>query len=277
MGYVDDSWKVPLREKAEIFERNVLYRHWINGLYPSTVDFPPGYEGPLDPTTEGRADVAHSINWTSYYLGGQCYRYLFTKDEKVKEHCNKIFRAICRCMEVTGVKGLLARGYVFGHGPSYEEREGSPKSNYWRQGAPPYENLNARPIAIAAGHRVRYLFVAAKEGFFKTTAAGTSEGIYRSLDYGEKWIGDGGRSWRRSNEGLEIPLAYRAHAPIGSDEIYCSTPAGLFVSSDKGLSWESANLVLIFHQNMQRGIGGADLLDAYWRARRTRRRPKAGT
>ncbi|HID56404.1 TPA: hypothetical protein EYP37_07730 [Candidatus Poribacteria bacterium] len=141
---VDDSWRMPLRAKAEMFERNILRRHWINGLYPSTVDLPPGYTGPLDPTTQGKANVAHSINWTSYYLGGQCYRYLFTKDENVREHCNKVFRAIYRCLQVTGVNGLLSRGYVLGHGPSYEEREGSEKSKYWRQGAPPYEDLRWR-------------------------------------------------------------------------------------------------------------------------------------
>lgn len=139
----DDNWKVPLEKKAEIFEQNVLERHWIDGLYPSSVEIPSN-GSPVDQTTTGNSNVAHSINWTSYYLGGQCYRYLFTKDKAVLKHCNKVFRAILRCLQVTGVRGLLSRGYVFGHGPSYEERGGSSKSNYWRQGAPPFEDLRWR-------------------------------------------------------------------------------------------------------------------------------------
>jgi len=130
----DESWKLPLDKKAEIFEKNVLERHWIDGLYPSSVDVP--LDGsPVDQTTQGSSNIAHSINWTSYYLGGQCYRYLFTKDEAVREHCNQIFEALYRCQLVTGVRGLQARGYAIGHGDSYEERGGSEHSNDWHQGA----------------------------------------------------------------------------------------------------------------------------------------------
>jgi len=43
----DDSWKAPLAKKAEIFEKNVLERHWSDGLYPSSVEIPPD-GGPVD-------------------------------------------------------------------------------------------------------------------------------------------------------------------------------------------------------------------------------------
>jgi len=139
----DESWKLPLDKKAEIFEKNVLERHWIDGLYPSSVDVP--LDGsPVDQTTQGSSNIAHSINWTSYYLGGQCYRYLFTKDEAVREHCNQIFEALYRCQLVTGVRGLQARGYAIGHGDSYEERGGSEHSNDWHQGAGKYSNYRWR-------------------------------------------------------------------------------------------------------------------------------------
>ncbi len=132
-----------LDKKAEIFESNVLERHWIDGLYPSSVEVPLG-GSPIDQTTQGSSNIAHSINWTSYYLGGQCYRYLFTKDEEVREHCNKIFEALYRCQLVTGVRGLQARGYAIGHGESYEEREGSRHSNDWYQGAGEYSDYRWR-------------------------------------------------------------------------------------------------------------------------------------
>lgn len=139
----NESWKLPLEKKAEIFEQNVLERHWIDGLYPSSVEVP--LDGsPVDQTTQGSSNIAHSINWTSYYLGGQCHRYLFTKDEKVRDHCNQIFEALYRCQLVTGIRGMQARGYAKGHGESYEEREGAGTSNEWHQGAGEYSNYRWR-------------------------------------------------------------------------------------------------------------------------------------
>jgi hypothetical protein len=139
----DISWKTTLEKKTEIFENNVLERHWIDGLYPSSVEVP--LDGsPVDQTTQGSSNIAHSINWTSYYLGGQCYRYLFTKDEKVRDHCNQIFEALYRCQLVTGVRGLQARGYAIGHGDSYEERENAENSNDWYQGSGEYSNYRWR-------------------------------------------------------------------------------------------------------------------------------------
>lgn len=129
----DDSWRSSLADKARAFEKNVLERHWIDGLYPSMVEVAP--DGSVDFTTAGHANVAHSVNWTAYYLGGECYRWLYTQDPAVREHCNQIFEAIYRCQLVTGIRGMQARGYVFGHGPSYEERGGGDHSNDWYQGA----------------------------------------------------------------------------------------------------------------------------------------------
>lgn len=139
----DDNWKVSLEKKAEIFEENVLERHWIDGLYPSSVEVP--LDGsPVDQTTQGSSNIAHSVCWTAYYLGGQCYRYLFTKDEKVREHCNQVFESIYRCQLVTGKRGMQSRGYAIGHGESYEERENSSHANDWHQGAGEYSDYRWR-------------------------------------------------------------------------------------------------------------------------------------
>jgi len=140
-----DVWKVPLDEKAKLFEENIRANHWIDGLYPSMVELP------FDPTTQGNANIAHSVCWTANYLAGESYRYQFVKKtgskkeaEAVRKHAEAIFDAVHRCQKVTGVRGLQARGYVFGHGDSYEEREGARSSNAWRQGAGEYGDLRWR-------------------------------------------------------------------------------------------------------------------------------------
>jgi photosystem II stability/assembly factor-like uncharacterized protein len=136
-------WRVPLQEKAMFFERNLLKNHWIRGLYPSIVEIPLD-GGPVDQSTTGYSNVAHSVCWTANYLAGQAYRFAFTGDEKVRKHAGKVLGAMIRCLEITGVPGLQARGYVLGHGESYEEREGSGKSNHWHQGAGKHSNLRWR-------------------------------------------------------------------------------------------------------------------------------------
>jgi len=139
----EDLWRVPLHEKASSFEKNVLDNHWINGLYPSMVEIP--LDGsPVDQTTQGYSNVAHSVCWTANYLAGQAYRYRFTGKESVRRHAGRVLKAMVRCMKITGVRGLQARGYALGHGESYEEREGSGKSNHWHQGKGRYSNLRWR-------------------------------------------------------------------------------------------------------------------------------------
>ncbi len=139
----EDIWRIPLHEKAEIFEANILKNHWIDGLYPSIVEVPVE-GGSVDQSTGGYSNVAHSICWTANYLAGQAYRYRFTRKREVRRHAGRVLDAMVRCMQVTGVKGLQARGYVLGHGESYEEREGSSKSNAWHQGVGRFPNLRWR-------------------------------------------------------------------------------------------------------------------------------------
>ena len=142
MGSNDDIWMVPLDKKAEIFEKNILNNHWIGGLYPSSVEVP--YDGGVDQSTMGYSNIAHSVCWTANYLAGQAYRYAFTPDGKVRKHAGDVLEAMIRCIRITDVRGLQARGYVYGHGESYEEREGSSKGNAWHQGTGKYSNLRWR-------------------------------------------------------------------------------------------------------------------------------------
>jgi len=128
----DGSWRRPLEEKVEFFERDLLEKHWIEGIYTPMVRIE--RDGTVDYSTQGYCDVAHSCCWTSNYLAGQAYRYLVTKDEAVREHCWEILRALRRLQRLTGVPGLICRGYLLGHGPVWAERQGSDSSEVWRQG-----------------------------------------------------------------------------------------------------------------------------------------------
>ncbi|HEX29379.1 TPA: hypothetical protein ENG04_04790 [Candidatus Poribacteria bacterium] len=74
-------------------------------------------------------------------------------------------------------------------------------------------------------------------------------------------------SWRMPTTQGKANVAHSINSPLGTKRIFCSTPAGLFVSEDRGENWHNADLVLIFEGNMQREIGNADFLDAYWRGR----------
>jgi hypothetical protein len=137
------GWNVPLGQKAERFEQDVLRKHWLNGLYIAQIESPP--EGqPADHTTAGGSDVAHSINWTCYYLSGEIHRYLLTQDPTVREHCRRIFQGLLSLTQISGIRGFIARGYVKGRGDTYEERRDPHNARLWHQGVPPYEEYRWR-------------------------------------------------------------------------------------------------------------------------------------
>ncbi|MDX9971950.1 MAG: hypothetical protein RBU21_03060 [FCB group bacterium] len=147
----NDTWKQPLAEKAIILEQGNVERHNILGLYPSQVEVP--LDGrPVDNTSLGIGNIAHSICWTSNYLAGATYRYAHLKRsgapaeevQKALERANELFEAVYRCQLVTGVPGLQARGYALGHGESYEERWDEGTRDEWHQGTGEYKDLRWR-------------------------------------------------------------------------------------------------------------------------------------
>lgn len=90
---------------------------------------------------------------------------------------------------------------------------------------------------------------------------------FKPADNGVLKSTDGGQSWVLKTEGLDICRASAVFAPSTTDVVYASTPAGLFLSRDRGETWEEAHLVLQFIYNTRREIGGAAYIDAYWRGR----------
>jgi hypothetical protein len=126
-----------LREKAVYFQHDLLDKHWLEGLYVSIVPAsPPGSQ--LPHTVNQPGNVIHSGVWTGRYLGGVGFEFSVSKSSEVRRRGGEILRALRIQQEVTGKPGLLARGYVKGHGPVEGwEREGqdSPK---WHQGQGKY-------------------------------------------------------------------------------------------------------------------------------------------
>ena len=132
---VDDN--SPLLEKARFFEQDMLEKHWLDGLYVSIVDStPPGAK--ISHTVNESGNVIHAGVWTGRYLGGVGYQYAVTKDPKVRAHGGQILKALRILQEVTGKPGLLARGYVKGHGPVEDWERNGADSKEWHQGQGAY-------------------------------------------------------------------------------------------------------------------------------------------
>ena len=132
---VEDS--SPLAEKAKFFQKDLVDKHWLDGLYVSIVPSAPDGTK-LHHTVNEPGNVIHAGVWTGRYLAGVGYQYAVTKDPRVRQHGGQILRALRRLQEVTGKPGLLARGYVKGHGPVMDwERDGR-DSIEWHQGKGEY-------------------------------------------------------------------------------------------------------------------------------------------
>jgi hypothetical protein len=134
---VSDSSR--LGEKAAFLQHDLVTKHSLDGLYVSIVPHLP--EGArLEHTVNEPGNIIHSGVWTGRYLAGVGYQYAVTKDPQVRVMGGQILKALRILQEVTGKPGLLARGYMKGHGPVAEyERDGN-NSVKWHQGQGAYAN-----------------------------------------------------------------------------------------------------------------------------------------
>ncbi len=121
----------PLHEKAKYFQQDLLEKHWLDGLYVSIVPVTPREEK-LSHTVDEPGNVIHAGVWTGRYLAGVAYQYAVTGDPAAREHGGQILVALRRLQDVTGKPGLLARGYVKGHGPVTDYERDGWDSPEWR-------------------------------------------------------------------------------------------------------------------------------------------------
>src|SRR5882724_1413650 len=127
-----------LEEKSRVLQRNLTERHMLDGLYVSIVPA----EAPGDKwrhTVDEPGNVIHAGVWTGRYLAGVGYQYAVTRDPSVRRLGGEILHGLRVLQEVTGKPGLLARGYVKGHGP-VEGFERGADSREWHQGQGKYSD-----------------------------------------------------------------------------------------------------------------------------------------
>jgi len=123
----------PLSAKTKYFQQDLLDKHWLGGLYVSIVpSAPPGTKVPH--TVDEPGNVIHAGVWTGRYLAGVGYQYGVTRDPWVRQHGGQILSALRIQQEITGKPGLLARGYVKGHGPVEGWERNGQDSPEWHQG-----------------------------------------------------------------------------------------------------------------------------------------------
>ncbi len=127
----------PLLQKADYFQRDLLDKHFLEGLYVSIVPAaPPGAK--LTHTVNEPGNVIHAGVWTGRYLAGVGYQYAVTRSPQVRRHGGEILHGLRILQEVTGKPGLLARGYVKGHGPVEGWERNGQDSIEWHQGQRKY-------------------------------------------------------------------------------------------------------------------------------------------
>ncbi len=129
----------PLRVKAAWLQSDLLNKHWLDGLYISIVPASPDGTK-LQHTVDEPGNVIHAGVWTGRYLAGVGYQYAVTRDPAVRRRGGEILRALTILEEVTGKPGLLARGYVKGHGPVEGWERNGADSKEWHQGQGTYAN-----------------------------------------------------------------------------------------------------------------------------------------
>jgi hypothetical protein len=126
-----------MQAKAAWFQQDLLDKHWLDGLYVSIVPSAPS-GARLEHSVDEPGNVIHAGVWTGRYLGGVGYQYAVTKDPWVRRHGGQMLAALRLLQEVTGKPGLLARGYVRGHGPVTDWERGGADSKEWHQGQGAY-------------------------------------------------------------------------------------------------------------------------------------------
>ena len=90
---------------------------------------------------------------------------------------------------------------------------------------------------------------------------------YGMIENGVAITRDAGKTWEISNEGLHIPVVKSIFCSRYGDALYIGTPAGMYISKNRGRSWEDTSLILQDIGALRAEIGGIGYLEAYWLAR----------
>jgi hypothetical protein len=114
-------------------------------------------------------------------------------------------------------------------------------------------------------------------GFRKTLQTYRLSDLRVDRENPDRWYGlaqsglatteDAGKTWKISGEGLDIPLTQAFWSPRHSADLFVGTPAGLYVSRDRGETWKDTSLIPQGEGAIRSEIGGIGYLTAYWLGR----------
>ena len=116
-----------LSEKAARFESDLQERHAFEGLVLPSVLLPP----------LGRADFQtgnyeNACKWTGAYVGAASLRYAVTGAAPDRAAARRSLLALHRLQDITGVRGVFARGFKLADGPTWDENaSGWPGDHHW--------------------------------------------------------------------------------------------------------------------------------------------------
>ncbi len=111
------SREAPLGERIERFDEILRERHWNEGVIQTQVIFPPA--GEERPITGNHEDVCGR---TAVLLAGYSHRYAVTGDPQHRKLADQIMEGILTLERVTGVPGLVARGFYKTDKPLWHEK-----------------------------------------------------------------------------------------------------------------------------------------------------------
>jgi len=115
---VDDIPKKsdPLHLRVEKLDKLMMGNHWNEGAFLQQVFFPPaGLDEPII------GQYGDCLDVTTEMLAAYSYKYAITKDPEDRKIADQIFEAVATMEKVTGVPGLMARGFYKSDKPLWHE------------------------------------------------------------------------------------------------------------------------------------------------------------
>ncbi|MEO8961261.1 MAG: hypothetical protein ABI325_05230 [Ginsengibacter sp.] len=106
-----------LHVRVDLYDKLIFGNHWNEGTIMQYVIFPPAG---LDRPVVG--EYADCLDPTSEMLAAYSYKYAITKDPNDRHRANQIFEGILELEKVTGVPGLVARGFYKTDKPLWHEQ-----------------------------------------------------------------------------------------------------------------------------------------------------------
>ncbi|KAA3654463.1 MAG: hypothetical protein DWQ10_17785 [Calditrichaeota bacterium] len=127
----------PLHKRVALFDKLMFGNHWNEGTLLQRVIFPPaGFKEPVIAWYSDCFDV------TVEMLAAYCFKYAITENRDDLHIANQLFEGLLKLEKVTGVPGLMARGFYKTDKPLWHEQVlWYPMEWHWSTSMPGYRWL----------------------------------------------------------------------------------------------------------------------------------------